>query len=86
MSEDKQEGIIICPLNKDKVFPNCCNECIFAVKLLDSKAANVLNNGNERIGCAIRRNVRLLSERQKVSRKSLNKINNLKRRTMNGSG
>ena len=76
MSEDKQEGIVICPLKKEEVFPKCCDKCIFVIRMLDS---------GERIGCAIRRNVRLLTERQKVSRKSLNKINNLKRRMMNGS-
>jgi len=76
MSEDKQEGIVICPLNQDDVFPKCCEKCIFGIKLLED---------NERLGCAIRKNVRLLSERQKIGRKTLNKITNMKRRMMNGS-
>jgi len=76
MTEDKQEGIVICPLKQDDVFPKCCEQCIFSMRILES---------NEHIGCAIRKNVRLLTERQKLGRKSLNKITNLKRRMMNGS-
>jgi len=76
MTEDKQEGIVICPLNQNDVFPKCCKQCIFVIKLLET---------NGRIGCAIKKNVRLLAERQKIGRKALNKITNLKRRMMNGS-
>lgn len=76
MTEDKQEGIVICPLNQNDVFPKCCEQCLFVIKSLED---------NERLGCAIRKNVRLLAERQKIGRKTLNKITNMKRRMMNGS-
>ena len=72
----QEKADILCPLVKNKTFPECCKGCIFAIETLDTKI---------RIGCAIRKNVKLLSKRQKVSRKALNKITNLKRRMMNGS-
>jgi len=72
----QKEVDIICPLVKNRTFPECCEGCVFAIKTLDT---------NKLIGCAIRKNVKLLSERQKISRKSLNKVTNLKRRMMNGN-
>lgn len=76
MTEGKQEAIKICPFKQDETFPKCCEQCVFVIQSLEN---------TERLGCAIRKNVRLLAERQKLGRKSLNKITNLKRRMMNGS-
>jgi len=72
----QEKVVVICPIVKNRTFPKCCEGCAFAIKTLDT---------NKPIGCAIRKNVRLLSDRQKLGRKSLNKVNNLKRRMMNGN-